>query len=244
MICFQKKDWSRSVRFIATGSFLALLFFGAATPESAAQTTAVATLEWEAESSRPAGYNGKALASPGTWVTVTLLPLFDTPTESLRPEWFLDGTPVSTSDPLKIRFIATRDPGGNHTVLARLRNVKTQATEELTLPIPVVQPQVLIYGLGKNGWPQPQTIDAAFSFPKGSSFTLLARSYFLPGSKAVFRWLKNGQEIKGAPKNPDMLLVSAPSNAVGGSRESIQAVAQHPQFPGLTAIKEVVVEIK
>jgi hypothetical protein len=222
---------------------LVLIFLTGQAPVQARQTAPEAALEWEAESSRPAGYGGRALASPGARVTAAFLP-GNVSADALKLEWFLDGAPVSTPDPSAIRFIVTRDPGVGHTVLARARNIKTQATEELTLVIPVVRPQVLIYGLGRSEWPGPRPIENMLSFPKGSSLTLLARSYFLPGAKPVFRWLKNGQPIIGAAKHPDLLLVNAPANAIEGSREYIQAMAQHPQFPGLTAAKEITVEIK
>lgn len=244
MIRFKQKKLLRSTYLATTGSFFILLSLGTMASESAAQTTPLATLEWEAESSRPAGYTGRALASPGTRVAVTLLPVSAAPLGTLQPEWLLDGAAVSAPDPLTIRFVVTRDPGVGHTVLARVRNVKTQAVEELTLLVPVVRPEVLLYDLDTNEWPRPHAVEDTFSFPKGTARTLLARSYFLPGTAPAFRWLKNGQAIVGAPKNPDMLLISAAATAAPGSREYIQAIAQHPQFPGLAAMKEIIVEIR
>lgn len=243
MIRFEQKNQSK-LCLAATGSFIALLFLGAAVSESIAQTAPLAALEWEAESSRPAGYTGRALASPGVRVAVTLLPVSTVLVGALQPEWFLDGVAVSAPDPMIIRFVVTRDPGVGHTVLARVRNVKTQAVEELTLLVPVVRPEVLLYNLDTNQWPQPRAVEDIFFFPKGAARTLLARSYFLPGTAPAFRWLKNGQAITGAPKNQDMLLINAPADAVRGGREYIQAVAQHRQFPELKATKEVIVEIQ
>lgn len=244
MIRFKQKKLLRSACLATTGSFLILLSLGIMASESAAQTAPMAALEWEAESSRPAGYTGRALASPGARVTVTLLPVSAVSMGALQPEWFLDGAAVSAPDPLTIRFVVTRDPGVGHTVLARVRNVKTRAVEELTLLVPVVRPEVLLYDLDTNERPRPHAVEDIFSFPKGIARTLLARSYFLPGTAPAFRWLKNGQAITGAPKNPDMLLISAAADAAPGSREYIQAIARHPRFPGLTAMKEITIEIR
>lgn len=235
----------KSSKIMPLSAAIALVFILLLSPRQApAQQTLITALEWEADSSRPIDYPGRALASPGAWVNVTLFAAPGVEEDPLKTEWFLDEAPVSTPDPFTIRFIATRGPGAEHKVLVRVRDAKTQSTEEAMLFIPVAQPEVLVYGLRKDGQPQPHALNSRIAVKPGESFDVLAKSYFLPGKTALFRWLRNDQAIIGAPKNPDTLSITATLNAIKANQDRITAIAQHPEFPGLTATKEIVVEIR
>lgn len=113
------------------------------------------TLElfWSADSYVPFGYQGRALPTKGSLVTVgAYLDVSGGDPKNLRYSWFLDDIfqeAKSGYGQNSLKFGVRRFNGSSHTVLLKVFNESRSFLVEKSITIPITSPEIVVYN--KNG---------------------------------------------------------------------------------------------
>jgi len=106
-------------------------------------------LVWSSNSYLPTGYEGKALPSRGSQISVFILPTGQTSQnpDGLNYRWIRDGQIAGYANgrgKTSFKFVATKWYGEEHEVRVQVLDSQENVTFESTTYIPVVEPEILI----------------------------------------------------------------------------------------------------
>lgn len=110
-------------------------------------------LMWEADSSVPPFYHGKALATRGNNLTITALPTFITtngttiPTENLLYSWSIGGTRLTTSSGFGKQSVKinTKDLQIRSAITVTVANLDGSLQTTKSLTVPLSEPNLILY---------------------------------------------------------------------------------------------------
>lgn len=180
------------------------------------------SLVWHADTYIPPEYEGKALPSRGSRVTVTAIPDIKGYTaDQLLYTWYLDAESrvrgaageqefsfvvMNATDFVPV-FVEVSNPSGAITVMQ-------------AVSIPVVQPSVLIYH--QQYQPSVETATTEISLNPGQSVDLRAQpfNFHISGLNSLdYIWKFIGKESTGLPPDPNVLTLTIPQDSGSGSRD-------------------------
>jgi len=152
-------------------------------------------LIWSANTYVPYEYQGRALASQGSEVTIeAIVSLSSGRADNLNYNWFIDGIFQENKSGYgknTLSFSVLQHPGGYHVVKGQISNEDKSIFEERSTKIPVVEPELVVY----SGFSDQASKTSLVSAEKISSFT--AKPYFFGIKKIIdleFEWHFTGQE--------------------------------------------------
>ncbi|MCK6462733.1 MAG: hypothetical protein L6Q29_02845 [Candidatus Pacebacteria bacterium] len=187
---------------------------------------------WEAQTTVPAGYKGKALAGRGTVVKITALPhLFSAgsilPRNNLVYEWSLNYKNLPDSSGASKNTLAIRlNDLGDYVVGLKVstQNKSSSFQKYLHLTAEGIAPKVSLYRDDPLEGPLYGKSLAREMELSGGEISLRAEPYFfnIESGASVFNWFMNGKAIKPA-KKPNVVSLRAES---GSGEATIKVVAR------------------
>lgn len=193
------------------------------------------TLAWAADTFVPGRYDGKALPSVGSRVTVSAYPeMRDENPENLLYTWYLDAES-------RVRNVVGEQDFTFHvtkyvksvSVIVEVSNASQSISVRSAINIPVMRPSVAVSPTG------PAVLSAG-----GRAQFLATPLYFHVGSlnEITFEWIFSGQSTFGIPPDPHILTLAVPQTSGAGS-EYLTLTATNQQVLGENAKAEVEIYI-
>lgn len=157
-------------------------------------------LIWSADTYTPYEYQGRALASQGSKVTIeAIVNVSSGNPNSLKYSWFLDNIFQRTKSGYgkdDFYFYVLQYPDAYHIIKLQIFNEDRSVFEEKTIKIPVVEPEVVVYPSNGNGHFSDQTSKTSFVLA-GKEFSFIAKPFFFSVKELTglsFEWRFSGQE--------------------------------------------------
>lgn len=192
-------------------------------------------LVWRANSFVPPDYEGKALASVGSRVTVAALPEINgEKPEDLLYTWYLDAElhVRSAIGEEEFSFLISKNVR-SISVIVEVSNQSQSLSVRQAINISTVKPSVALL---------PNT--SLFVAP-GEKTTVRALPFYFHATtlnELSFTWSFGGQTVLGVPPDPNMLLLSIPSDSGRGMR-ALSVETENRSAPGEAARAEIEVNI-
>jgi len=157
-------------------------------------------LIWSADTYTPYEYQGRALASQGSEVTVeAIVNISGGDPNSLKYSWFLDNIFQRTKSGYgedSFYFYVLQYSGAYHIIKLQIFNEDRSVFEEKTIKIPVVEPEVIVYPSNGNGHFSDQSSKTSFVLAE-KEFSFIAKPFFFSVKELTglsFEWHFPGQE--------------------------------------------------
>ena len=179
------------------------------------------SMTWSTDTYTPPGYEGKALPSRKSRVTVTAIPeIAGYDSDELLYTWYLDGSS-------RVRGVVGRDDFSfpitgsidEISVFVEVSNPARSITVTQAVIIPVVRPSVLIYS--KKSERQAETAISRISVSPGDLKNLIAKPFNFRARNMIdfdYIWEFMGVRKMGERGYPNLLTLSIPENSGYGKR--------------------------
>lgn len=216
--------------------------------------TSAATLDfalaWSSQSYIPPGYEGRALPTLGTRITISALPTQGAPNDNsvFYYRWFLDGNLMGLDGGLNkssFVFYVTKLDGDSHEVQCQVMDPSnTTLLWRGWEVIRIVPAEVLLKA--------PASVYAAqkkILVPTNSQLQLAALPLFFhinSPSDVDFQWSFAGQQLAAIDdKTPEQFVLKVPAGTLSEPIDkALQAVIQHKTDPRQKALIDLTIEIK
>lgn len=189
-------------------------------------------IDWSAQTYAPAEYNGKALPTYGSKITLSATPLSYISENNYIYNWLIDAeeTPNNNGEPV-VDFIANKTSGGEHSIYLTITDKKTdKVLKETGIIIPIFAPKSIIYKQMATGAVLPLNNDNIFN--SGSEVSLIALPFFfnrtISGRILDYQWKINNQKIGGAAQEPNKLSIAFPKNISAGTQYQLSLSIENP----------------
>jgi hypothetical protein len=157
-------------------------------------------LIWTTDTYTPYGYQGRALPTEGSQVTIeALVETSGGKASSLKYSWFLDDVfqqGKSGYGKTSYYFYVNQKPGNFHKVKLQIFNEDRSVFQEKTIEIPIVSPEIVIYPSSGNSHFSDQASQVS-TVLAGKEFSFIAKPYFFSIQRLTdltFQWRFAGQE--------------------------------------------------
>lgn len=174
-------------------------------------------IDWSADTYTPPEYEGRALPSYGSKITLSATPSSSINEDDFQFNWTIDLAFIPDNNKKsKASFIVRESTGGEHIVYLNIINKDTGETiKEAMLSIPIISPQNIIFKEAQTGHLVPLGIDN-FATP-GSRMDLVAKTYFFNTIQnnqfLKYQWQLNNQLLqKNIAEDPSKLAIEFPKN--------------------------------
>ena len=173
-------------------------------------------LVWHADTSVPAWFRGKALASPKSKVTITALPEIIVGGKLANPknlvyQWSLGDNKKYASGVGKqsIDITTSAIPNGSHWIRVSVEDIGKTIKKEGSLFVLNKNPVVSIYRYSPVGGPEFRSAQAIVNAGKGEVLNFIAEPFFFPGTKkdVSFRWNVGGAPLETTVTEPSLLTI-------------------------------------
>lgn len=213
-----------------------------ATMSSTIRVSALA-LVWSADTSIPPWYTGKALASPGSRVTIVAIPEIVIAGRIVDPknlvyQWGLGDEKQYASGVGKqsIQIRTSQTPQASHWVRVTVEDIGRTVKKEGAIFITNRDPSLSIYRFSSAGGTEYRSAQTVTQIAKGEALTLIAEPYFFPDRKTdiLYLWDIGGLKIEGAPENPHILTIQ--TEALPAARTLVSLLVSSVKNAGLAPI--------
>jgi len=186
-----------------------------ATMSSTIRVSALA-LVWSADTSIPPWYDGKALASPGSTVTVVAIPEIVIAGKTVDPknlvyQWGLgDEKKYATGvGKQSIQIRTSQTPQASHWVRVTIEDIGRTVKKEGAIFVTNRDPSVSVYRFSSVGGTEYRSAQTITQIAKGEALTFIAEPYYFPDKKTdiLYRWDIGGLKVEGSPENPHILTI-------------------------------------
>ena len=156
-------------------------------------------LIWSADTYVPYEYQGRALPSPGSKITVEAIVNAIGGTSSLKYSWFVEDIFQSTKSGYGrniLSFYANQRPGGYQTIRVQIFNEDRTIFDEKTIKIPVIEPEVVVHLRGDHSMFSDRATKSSVIF-SDKKLSFVAKPYFFSIKKLTdltFEWRFAGHE--------------------------------------------------
>lgn len=204
-------------------------------------------LVWSADTSIPPWYTGKALASPGSAVTVIAMPEIVIAGKTVAPknlvyQWGLGDEKQYASGVGKqsIQIQTSQSPGASHWVRVIVEDIGRTVKKEGSIFITNRDPSLSIYRFSSAGGTEYRSAQTVTQIAKGEALTFIAEPYYIPDKKADIRyqWDIGGLKVEGAPENPHILTIQ--TEALPAARTLISLLISSVKNAGLAPITKTI----
>ena len=206
-------------------------------------------LAWSSNSYVPADYEGRALPSLGSQITVAVMPAKKTlNSDTLTYRWLLDNELIGWANgqgKSSFRFAASHQDGAPHQIESQVLNADgNQLLWRGFLTVKLVRAQILIREAGA-GYSAQEVLTTA----TGRDLKLFARPLFFHiknPSEINFSWQFDGQTLASPDqKNLDQLTLKIPAgNLAATLTKSLKSTINHKTDPRQSATVNLNIEIK
>lgn len=202
------------------------------------------SLLWSTNTFVPADYEGKALPTVGSAITLNAIPDI----QGENPEDLLYTWVINSES--RVRGVANEQSISFHVtknvlsipVVVEVSNASQSVLVRQAINIPVVHPLVVLYHYDQN--PTILSYRNLFLGP-GEKTNVLAQPYYFhiqQASDLSYSWRFANTNAKGEFPDPNILILSIPENS-GAGNTSLTVVAENPLTPGEQTTGELLVYI-
>jgi len=186
-----------------------------ATMSSTIRVSALA-LVWSADTSLPPWYDGKALASPGSTVTVVAIPEIVIAGKTVDPknlvyQWGLgDEKKYATGvGKQSIQIRTSQTPQASHWIRVTVEDIGRTIKKEGAIFVTNRDPSASVYRFSSVGGTEYRSAQTITQITKGEALTFVAEPYYFPDKKPdiLYRWDIGGLKVEGSPENPHILTI-------------------------------------
>ena len=193
-------------------------------------------LVWEAHTTVPAFYDGKALASPGSSITVSAFPVVIVngvrqSSKNLSFQWRLNGEPQVDQSGLgynSFTFASTQIHRQEDVSVEVLLNDGNTKVANSDITVPLIEPELLLYQHDPlRGVIYSRTLGTGGSFQmQGTEMTIRAEPYFFSVSSAAngmlaYSWQLNGTDTSGPNSAQGELTLRQTGSGQGSAAVSV-----------------------
>ena len=173
-------------------------------------------LVWSADTSLPPWYTGKALASPGSTVTVVAIPEIVIAGKTVDPknlvyQWGLgDEKKYATGvGKQSIQIRTSQTPQASHWVRVTIEDIGRTVKKEGAIFVTNRDPSVSVYRFSSVGGTEYRSAQTITQIAKGEALIFIADPYYFPDKKTdiLYRWDIGGLKVEGSPENPHILTI-------------------------------------
>lgn len=189
-------------------------------------------IDWKANTYVPADYDGKAMPTYGSKITISATPLSIVNENDYVYNWTIDlaFSPESNGQPAT-DFVVRKTAGGEHSVYLEISDKKTGGViKEYVVAIPIFSPFSIIYQ--KNGGGALIPLNIENTAKPGGQLNLIARPFFFNktmSSKSLnYKWRINNRLVEGSASDPDELSVEFPKEIYLGMQYNLNLLIENP----------------
>lgn len=204
------------------------------------------TLAWHTDTFTPADYEGKAMPSVGSRVTVTAIPeIRNENPEDLLYTWYVDSESQVRGAVGEQEF--SFNIAKNVSFVPIVVEVSTQSqsiTVKGAINIPVVRPSMVLYHSRQRE--ETGMSNDPVSIKAGEQSYFYAKPFYFHINSIddlSYEWLFADKNILGVPPDPNLLILSIPKNSGAGS-QILTVSVNNPAFLGEQAATEMEVKIQ
>lgn len=198
-----------------------------------------ALLVWWADTSVPVWYQGKAVPSPGSTVTILALPGagFGENPANLLYSWSVNLEPrpgISGVGKNKFTLKVSLTEDVLQQISVRIANTSGTIAKDATLLLPSRRPEAVVYQLLATGGIDFSKSLSAFAFEgeSGQPFDFIAAPFFFRTeafSKIRYTWQVNDAALAGAVTRPSVLTLKTRPGEVSQNTIRVRAFTQAPE---------------
>lgn len=221
---------------------------GATVAENAVSVSAFSvSLVWSADTFVPSDYEGKALPTVGSRVTVVAVPdLRNENPEDLLYTWYVNSESVvrGALGEQEFSFVVTKNVAFVP-IMVEVSNQSGSLETRRGIAVPVVKPSVLLYQGAADNQRAPDAGGFMTTNP-GSKTTLVAQPFYFHVTNPYalsYEWSFAGKNALGTPPDPNVLTLSIPAESREGS-SYLKLKAENPLTPGEQVQTELEVIIR
>lgn len=187
-------------------------------------------IDWSAQTYVPPEYDGRALPSYNSKITLSATPLSLINESDYQYNWIIDlaSTPSNNGKPIVI-FPSIKTSGGEHIIYLTITNKKTgKIMKEYSLSIPITSPQNFVYAKLSNG--HLSLLNMENKANANAQLNLMAKPFFFnktdPSQALIFQWMLNNQKAQWSESND--LSISFPEGASAGYQYILNLSIKNP----------------
>lgn len=208
-----------------------------------AVTPAQAVITWWTYTSVPVWFQGKALASPGSTVTLYAVPGagFGENPSNLLYSWTINlETHPEVSGVGRNRFTLKVSLVENviHQVNVHISNIDQTIVQEATVLLPARAPELLVYQLLPTGGVDFSKMLSIFNGNSGETYDFIAQPFFFRPDQLKnfkFSWQVNDKTIAGNFAKPGILTLKTTPGGASQNTVRVDATGPAPNLQGASA---------
>lgn len=187
-------------------------------------------VDWSAETYIPPEYDGRAMPTYNSKITLSATPLSLINENDYKYSWIIDlaSTPSNNGKP-SVSFPSTKTSGGEHIIYLTIINKKTgKIIKEYSLSIPITSPQNFVYAKLSSGHLSLLNMENKANI--NAQLDLTAKPFFFNktdrSQALIFQWMLNNQKAQWSESND--LSISFPEGARAGYQYVLNLTIKNP----------------
>jgi len=205
-------------------------------------------LYWSANTYVPFGYQGRALPTRESLVTVEAdLKLLEGNPANLKYSWFLDDIFQGTKSGYgqdSFQFYIRKLPRASHTVLVKVFNESRSFYVEKSITIPITSPDIVVYKKNVSKVNLPYITSAeSFDIISDKEFSFLALPYFFNINSLKdleFKWVLGDKSVKESSLTANVFGLKIINKQIGGGLKEILKVVATNKWQGNQRIQKLI----
>lgn len=192
-------------------------------------------IDWAADSYIPQDYEGKALPTYGSKITLSATPLSIINENDYEFIWLIDLTTTANNNKKSVADFTIKKRSGEHNVFLTIRDIKNKKIiKESSLSIPIFTPQTITYKKNQYGHliPLSSYQDISNTINKGGQLDLIAKSFYFTKIKNLsslnYNWQLNEDKIESPDVNPYKLSIEFPTEIPSGHNYNLSLSIENP----------------
>lgn len=192
-------------------------------------------VDWTADTYVPSDYEGKALPTYGSRITLSATPLSVINENDYEFIWRIDLASSPENNKKPIANFTVKKRSGEHNVFLSIRDIKNKKTiKEVSFSIAIQSPQTIIYQ--KNQFGHFLSLnsyqDVGNIFNKNNQLDLVAKSFYFNQIKNLsslrYHWSLNTEKIDSPEMDPFKLSVEFPKELPSGYSYNLSLLIENP----------------
>lgn len=212
--------------------FLFISFFSVASGQLGPDIEMDFYIDWKTNSYIPSEYEGRALPTYGSKITLFVTPLTPINENDFEYNWIVDlaSVPENNGNPI-VSFSANKTGGGEHSVLLTVYDKKTRrSVKEAAVVIPIASPQSITYKEFSNGLTVP--LNAENAITAGEQVNLTVKPFFfnkLPSFQSLnYQWKVDNKVVEKFSGDIAKLSMNFPEEIRAGTQYSLNLLVSNP----------------
>lgn len=192
-------------------------------------------IDWSSDTYIPSDYEGKALPTYGSKITLSATPLSIINENNYEFIWRIDLTNSPSNNKKPIADFIVKKRGGEHNIFLSIRDIKSKKIiKEVSFAIAIQSPQTIVYRKNLFGHLSPLTSyqDIGNIVDRDSQLDLVVKSFYFNQIKNLsslrYRWGLNSEKIDSQEIDPFKLSIEFPKKISSGYSYNLSLQIENP----------------